>query len=173
MLIVFIMSNITFILFALSIIFALVSIRLKYKFSDKVAVIDILISWYLFFYIGLHHLFSAVMLIFFGHTAAKFAGWTFSHIANEVGFANLSYAIMGFIAFKASRPFQNAVLMVVAFFLLGAFSGHLYQLIVADNYASGNFGLYFWCDLLFPFLNFIFIYLRYKFGGSKGQNENY
>ena len=170
MAIVFITSNITYILFGLSIIFALISIKLKNKFSDKVTFMDILISWYLFFYIGVHHLFSAVMLIFFGHTAAKFAGWPFSPFANEVGFANLSYAIMGFIAFKASRPFQNAVLMVVAFFLLGAFSGHLYQLIIAQNFASGNFGLYFWSDLLFPFINFIFIYLRYKF--ESGRNKN-
>ncbi len=170
MVIVFITSNITFILFALSVIFALISIKLKNKYSDKAAVMDIIISWYLFFYIGVHHLFSAVMLIFFGHTAAEFAGWPFSPFANEVGFANLSYAIMGFIAFKASRPFQSAVLMIVAFFLLGAFCGHLYQIIVAHNFTSGNFGLYFWCDLIFPFINFIFIYLRYKFESDKNKN---
>ena len=168
---VFIISNITYILFGLSLVVALIFIKLKNKYSDKVAVMDILISWYLFFYIGIHHLFSAVMLIFFGHTAAKFAGWPFSPFTNEVGFANLSYAIMGFIAFKASRPFQNAVLMVVAFFLLGAFCGHFYQIIEVHNFSSGNYGIYFWCDLLFPFINFIFIYLRYRFESENNLNE--
>ncbi len=107
------------------------------------------------------------MLIFFGPAVAEFTGWTFSPFTNEVGFANLSYAIMGFIAFKASAPFQNAVLMVVAFFVLGAFCGHFYQLIKAGNITSGNFGIFFWSDLFFPFVNFVLIYLRYKFKPDK------
>lgn len=157
-----IISNITFVLLAIALIFAFFSLKQRNKLSEKLAIIDTVISWYMLFCIGVHHTFSAVMLIFFGHEAAKFAGWPFSPFANEVGFANLSFAIMGFIAFKASRPFQNAILLSLAFFQMGAFCGHFYQFVSAHNLTSGNTGLYFWSDLLFPILSFIFILFRNK-----------
>ena len=50
---------------------------------------EALFSWFLFFSIGVSHLYNFVMHVFFGEMAARFIGWANSPFQAEVGFASL------------------------------------------------------------------------------------
>jgi hypothetical protein len=91
-------------------------------------------SYYLLFAIGINNLVNFVFHVFFGDIAAQFIGWENSPFQAEVGFASLGVGIAGVIAFKASLPFRFATLIPPAVFSLGAGGGHIYQMIVAQNF---------------------------------------
>lgn len=166
--IVFLISNITFVFFFFWLIFTAISLLLKRRMLDSEKIMDIVISWYILFNIAIHHLYSAFFLIFYGKYVAAAAEWTFSPFTTEVGFANLSFSIVAFIAFKASRSFQNAVVLVTGFFLLGAFCGHLYQYLYAAQEQTKIAG--FIAGALFlPIVSYLLIYIRFRIQRKKNE----
>ena len=111
---------------------------------------EALLSYYLLFPIGINNLINFVFHVFFGDISAKFIGWENSPFQAEVGFASLGVGIAGVIAFKASLPFRFATLIPPSAFALGAAGGHIYQMIVAQNFSPGNVGLVLPSDILIP-----------------------
>ena len=120
------------------------------------------LSYHLLFAIGINNLINFVFHVFFGDTAAKFIGWENSPFQAEVGFASLGVGIAGVIAFKASLPFRVATLIPPWAFSLDAAGGHIYQMIVANNFAPGNVGLVLPTDIIMPIVGFVFLWLSYK-----------
>src|SRR6266481_433935 len=120
------------------------------------------LSYYMLFPVGISNLINFVFHVFFGDTAAKFIGWENSPFQAEVGFASLGVGIAGVFAYKASLPFRVATFIPPAAFSLGAAGGHIYQMIVAHNFAPGNVGLVLPSDILIPIVGFILLWLSYK-----------
>lgn len=56
-----------------------------------------------------------------------------------------------------------AAIIAPACFLWGAAGGHVYQMIVANNFAPGNAGIIFWSDVLVPVFGFFFLWLQRRY----------
>jgi hypothetical protein len=159
---VFILSNYTFTLFILGIIFAGVSLSLQWKSISKAQCVDIIFAYFLFFNIGISYIYSFIVHVFFGEMAAAFIGWSQSPFQLEVGFACLGFGIVGILSFWAGLGFRAATMIAPSMFLLGAAGGHIYQMIVANNFAPGNAGIIFWSDIFTPLIGLTLLYLQYK-----------
>ncbi len=161
-LIIFALSNSTLTLFILSILFACLSLWRTPNPINKSKIIDILFAYFLLFNIGLSYLYNFVMHVFFGEVAAAFIGWAQSPFQLEVGFASLGFGIVGVYSFWGSLGFRAATVLAPSFFLWGAAGGHIYQMIVADNFAPGNAGIIFWSDIFIPIIGLTLLCLQYR-----------
>ncbi len=160
--IIFVISNFTLSFFILGLIVAMIVLLIRCRSLTKPVIIDILFSYFLLFDIGISYFYNFIMHVFFGGVAAQFIGWAQSPFQAEVGFASLGFAVVGLIAFWQTLNFRAAVIIAPAFFLWGAAGGHIYQMIVAHNFAPGNAGIIFWTDVFIPVVGFILLYLQYK-----------
>lgn len=161
-LIAFIISNFTLTFFILGIISSLIALSVKPKPRSKAAVCEAFFSYFLLWNIGISYFYNFIMHVFFGDMAAKFIGWANSPFQLEVGFASLGFAVIGFIAFRASLAFRAAAIIGPTCFLWGAAGGHIYQMIHAHNFASGNAGIMLWSDLLLPVIGLSLLWWQYR-----------
>ena len=123
------------------------------------------IAFYCLFGIGFTFLYNFVAHVFFGEMAAAFIGWADSPFQAEVGWASLGFAAVGFLGFRGGFEMRLAAVVGPACFLLGAASGHIYQMVTADNFAPGNAGVIFWTDIIVPLLGAVLLWMRYGKGG--------
>lgn len=112
---------------------------------------------YLFFiYVGVAFTWSGLMHLFLPTFTAHSIGWATSPFQYEVGLANLSIAILGFMAsFKFHRYFWLATILEIIFFAVGAGIGHIYQLKTMHDHATSNAGPLLYTDLFVPILMLI------------------
>jgi len=164
------LRNATLTLYILTLIIVAVSLIFKSKPLHKALVIEVFISYFVLLNIGVSYLYNFVMHVFYGDMVAQFIGWAQSPFQLEVGFASLGFAALGFIGFRGNLSFRAAAIISTAFFLLGAAGGHIYQMIVADNFAPGNAGVVFWTDILTPIFGFILLYLQKKYPLQPGAD---
>jgi hypothetical protein len=115
------------------------------------------LAWILLLPIGITGLWAGVSHIFFPTTAAAHIGWQVSPFQFEVGMANLAIGVTACIAFWRELPFQAAAVCAASVFLLGDAIGHVRQMIVAGNFATGNAGLPFYMDIICPVLAIILV----------------
>ena len=123
-------------------------------------VVEALFSYFLLFGIGFASLYNFVMHTFFGEISAKFIGWEDSPFQQEVGFASLGFALVGFLAFRRSFDLRLAAVVAPSAFLLGAAGVHIYEMVTAHNFAPGNAGVIFYTDIIVPALGFLFLWLQ-------------
>jgi hypothetical protein len=123
---------------------------------------EAVLRWFLFFGIGVSYFYNFVCHVFFGEMAAKFIGWAQSPFQAEVGWASLGFSVMGFMAFRPNRALRLGLITAVACFSWGAASGHVYQMITAGNFAPGNAGVMFWCDIFLPLFGFVLLWQTRK-----------
>jgi hypothetical protein len=159
----FVLSNFTLSFVVLGLVVAIAAIARAKRPLDGAVVTEKLLSWYLFFGIGVSFLYNFVMHVFFGQMAAAFIGWADSPFQFEVGTASLGFAAVA--VFAAWRGFEArlAAILGPAVFLLGAAAGHVHQMIVAHNFAPGNAGVIFYMDLIVPILGFLLLWLDRRF----------
>ena len=162
-LIAFILSNFTLTLFVMSLVSAAISLSVKKKFLDKTLLLDILFAHFLLFNVGISYIYNFVVHVFFGEMAASFIGWSQSPFQLEVGFASLGFGVVGIISFWAGLGFRAATIIAPSLFLWGAAGGHIYQMVVANNFAPGNAGIIFWSDLFIPVIGLTLLYYNYKY----------
>jgi hypothetical protein len=160
--ITFLLSNFTLTFFGLGLLAALIALLRQPGSRDRASIAEALLSWFLFFALGVTFLYNFVMHVFFSEMAASFIGWQTSPFQKEVGFASLGFAVVGFQAFKGSFGARLAALVGPACFLWGAAAGHVVQMVEAHNYAPGNAGIIFYTDILIPVFGFILLWLRYR-----------
>ncbi|WP_367606983.1 DUF6790 family protein [Legionella sp. W05-934-2] len=169
-LIAFALGNFTLSLFVLSLLFVGVALLRMPKPRGKAQVIDKLFAYFLLFNIGISYLYNFVMHVFFGDMAAAFIGWSQSPFQLEVGFASLGFCVVGLLSFWGNLGFRAATILAPSFFLWGAAGGHIYQMIVAHNFAPGNAGIIFWSDILIPIIGLTLLYMQYQH--PIGQNTH-
>lgn len=112
------------------------------------------------------------LLAFYAHTfladnTAEKIGWaTGSPFQFEVAVANLSYGLLGIIAYVSKPPFIKATIIGYTVFVVGAFVGHLIQYQKGDI-APYNIGLFVWFnDLLIPLLLLSLLTLKEKYAAK-------
>lgn len=116
--------------------------------------IEAFLSFVLFFNMGLMGIIAAYGHVFMGPEIAREIGWqTGSPFQFEVGMANLSYGILGVLAYWCRGRFWDAAGMGWSLLLLGCFVGHLIDYYTHGNNAPYNMGLFVWFnDLALPVL---------------------
>jgi hypothetical protein len=150
----FVLGNFTLTFLVIGFVFSAVALARAPKPLTSRIVVEKLISWFVFFSIGVSYFYNFIFHTFLGELAASYIGWADSPFQREVGFASLGFSLIGFLAFRGSFDIRLAAILGTACFLLGAFFGHLYEIIVNANYSPGNAGIIFWTDLLLPIIGF-------------------
>ncbi len=104
-----------------------------------------------FWFAGLAFLWSGAMHLLMPAFTAAQIGWQDSPFQFEVGLANLSICLLGFMAtFVRNRWFHLGVILALAIFSVGAGLGHVYQTIVQHDHASSNSGSILYTDIVVP-----------------------
>jgi hypothetical protein len=165
----FALSNFTLTLLVLGLVASGVALLRAPKPLTAPVVVEALFAWFLLFSIGVSFLYNFVMHTFFGEMAAKFIGWANSPFQLEVGFASLGFAVVGFLAFRRSFDLRLAAVIGPALFLLGAAGGHIYQMVSAGNFTSGNAGIIFYTDILIPAFGFLLLWLQHRHGAHRAS----
>jgi len=159
----FVLSNFTLTFLVIGIVSSIISILCKLKRISGKVIIEALFAYFLLFSIGFSFLYNFVCHTLFAEEVAAFIGWANSPFQYEVGYASLGIGIAGLIAFKGNIGFRAATIIIPAFFLWGAAGGHIYQMVNAHNYASGNAGIIFWTDIFLPVIGFVLLFVQYRF----------
>ena len=110
------------------------------------------VFWLMLLFVGVSGLFSGVMHMFLPAEAAAAIGWSASPFQWEVGVADFMLGVLGGMAAWASRPFRWAVVVGLSLFFWGDAVGHLRQMWLANDFAPGNAGSWFWVDVIGPFV---------------------
>jgi hypothetical protein len=153
-------SNFTLTLFVVGLVAAVISLSRHPRPWSRADVVEALLSWFLFFSLGVSFLYNFVMHVFFSEVAAAFIGWQTSPFQKEVGFASLGFSVVGFLAFKGGSGTRLAAIVGPACFLWGAAAGHAVQMVEAHNYAPGNAGVIFYTDILIPLIGLALLWMQ-------------
>ncbi len=159
----FVLSNFTLTFLVLGLVASAVSLLRQPRPWPASAVVESLFSYFLLFSIGLANLDNFVMHVFFGDMAARFIGWAQSPFQAEVGFASLGFALVGLLAWRGSYGLRIAAIVGPAGFLLGAAAGHVYQMVVAGNFAPGNAGIVFYTDIGIPVAGLLLLWAQSRY----------
>ncbi len=167
--ITFVLSNFPLTFLVLGLIVSLIAIVRSPAPVDAATVVEKLISWYVFFAVGVTNLYNFIFHVFFGKMAAAFIGWADSPFQFEVGMASLGFAAVAFVAAFRSFDLRLAAILGSSLFLLGAAAGHVYQMATEHNFAPGNAGIIFYMDIFVPLVGFVLLALQHRYGRPFGR----
>ena len=145
--------EIWYIFVAVPIIGAILHFFIIKKELTKNRVLEVLLLWFLG---GLAQIVSPEIV-------AQSVGWPNSPFLREVGFANISYGILGILSIKY-RSFWAPTIIAYAVFMWGAAISHIHNIQQTGNLASGNAGTVLYLDILMPI---IFILLLFTYNKTK------
>jgi hypothetical protein len=130
------------------------------KARTKNRFIELLLLWFLGFGIGIGSIFNGLAQVFSPEMVAQSVGWPNTPFLREVGFANISYGILGLLSIKY-RSFWAPTIIAYAVFMWGAAIGHIYNIQQTGNLAAGNAGIVLYLDILMPIV-FILLLISYR-----------
>lgn len=162
-LLAFALSNFPLTFTVIGLVVAAFHIKLSPSPAPEGLAAETVLRWFLFFGVGVTFFYNFVCHVFFGEMSARFIGWEQSPFQAEVGWASLGYSVLGFMAFRRNRGLQVGTIAALACFMWGAASGHVYQMITRHDFAPGNAGVMFWCDIFMPLLG---MFLLWKTRGA-------
>ena len=160
----FVLSNFPLTFLVIGLIVSLIAIARTEAPVGAATIVEKLISWHVFFAIGVSNLYNFVCHVFFGKMAAAFIGWADSPFQFEVGMASLGFAAVAFVAAFRSFDLRLAAILGPSLFLLGAAAGHIYQMVTEHNFAPGNAGIIFYTDIIIPLVGFVLLALQHRYG---------
>ena len=111
-----------------------------------------LLRWSLVFGVGVNGLYSGMGHVFMPDYSAKMIGWEDSPFQLEVGMADLAFGVAGLLCARGNYGFQLATANMAMIFFGGDAIGHVHQMQVANNFATGNAGSWFWIDCSLPII---------------------
>jgi hypothetical protein len=158
----FVLGNFTLTFFVLGLIAAAISLWRRPRPLTPSFVVEDVLAYFLLFSIGISFFYNFVFHVFFGDMAAELIGWQQSPFQAEVGFASLGFSVIGFLAFRGGFRVRIAAVAGVSCFLLGAAGDHVYQMVVAHNFAPGNAGIIFYTDIALPIIGFALLWLQHR-----------
>ena len=121
-----------------------------------------LLAWLLLLSVGLQGIYTFVGHVFYPAYSARMIGWEDSPFQYEVGIADLTVGVLGVLAFWGNFSFRLAAAIAGIVWYWGDAVGHVRQMIVADNFAPGNAGPWFWTDVLVPLLLVVCLVLVWR-----------
>jgi hypothetical protein len=167
----FFLSEFSLTFFVLGLVFSAVALARAPKPLSPAMVVEKLLSWHVFFVIGVLFLYNFVCHVFLGAMSARFIGWADSPFQFEVGTASLGFSVVGFIAAFRGFELRVAAIVAPAIFTLGAACGHVYQMVTAHNFAPGNAGLFFYMDIIIPLFGCALLWLQHRYGPPQANGQ--
>lgn len=82
-------------------------------------------------------------------------GWSTSPYKYEVGMADLTVGVLGILCLKFRGNFWLATAIANAVWLLGDAVGHVRQVVLYNNHASNNSGVFLVAEFIVPLLIFV------------------
>ena len=158
-----VLSNFTVTFLIIGLIASTAALARTPKPLSAPVVVEALFAYFILFSIGFSFLYNFVMHTFFGAMTARFIGWPDSPFQTEVGLASLGFAVVGFLAFRASFDLRLAAVIGPALFTLGAAAVHAEDMITQGNFAPGNAGTIFYTDILIPITGAVLLWLQRRY----------
>lgn len=116
--------------------------------------------WIAFWVLGVNGLVGFLMHLLLGPFIAAQIGWPDSPFQNEVAYANLTIAILGFSAFwLRRRDYLLAAMVAYGSWFFADGVGHAVSLLTTGNRAPSNVGTILYTDLLTPILVAVLLWL--------------
>lgn len=143
------MFNLVFALIA--VLLASVHIAFSPRRRSSGAVVAETFLVYLFFiYLGLMGLLSAYAHVFRPVQTSASIGWSTSPYEYEVGMADLVIGVLGVLCLRFRDNFWLATAIANAVWLLGDAVGHIRQMVLYNNHAANNSGIFLIAELITP-----------------------
>lgn len=155
----YLLHNFTLTLLVVGLLGSFASLATHFGGITRQVISEALMTWFVFFSIGVSYLYNGIVHTVFAEQTAKFIGWVNSPFQLEVGFASLGFAAIGFIAFRGSWQTRLCAIIGPSCFLLGAAGGHVYQIMTANDFAPGNAGVILYTDISLPIIGWVLLYL--------------
>jgi uncharacterized membrane protein len=118
--------------------------------SGTAAVIGTYLLYLFFIYVGLMGVFTAYYHVFRGPEASASIGWVTSPYEYEVGMADLTVGVLGILCLWLRDGFWLATAIAEAVWLLGDAVGHIREMLVHNNHAENNAGIFLVFELAMP-----------------------
>jgi hypothetical protein len=120
--------------------------------SGMAAIVGTYLIYLLFIYVGLMGLFTAYYHVFRPIEASASIGWSTSPYEYEVGMADLTVGVLGILSLVFRREFWLATAIANAVWLLGDAVGHIREMVINNNHAENNAGIFLVFELVMPIL---------------------
>jgi hypothetical protein len=104
----------------------------------------------LFFYVGLMGILTAYAHVFRPVQTSASIGWSTSPYEYEVGMADLTVGVLGILCLWLRGNFWLATAIANAVWLLGDAVGHLRQIVLSNNHAANNSGVFLIVEFTMP-----------------------
>jgi hypothetical protein len=142
---------------------ALVAASVHLGFSAKrrsgaATIVETYLIYLLFIYVGLMGLFTAYFHVFEPNRASASIGWAPSPFEYEVGMADLTMGVLGVLCVVFRREFWLATAIGNAVWFLGDALGHIREVMVHNNHAGNNAGIFLVFELVVPVLMLVLVF---------------
>lgn len=115
----------------------------------------------LFIYVGLMGVLTAYAHVFRPIQTSASIGWSTSPYEYEVGMADLTVGVLGILCLWIRGNFWLATAIANAVWLLGDAIGHIRQIVLNNNHAANNSGIFLFAEIITPLLIlFLALYQR-------------
>src|SRR5271154_3470648 len=116
--------------------------------SSGAAIAETFLLYLLFFYVGLEGLLTAYAHVFRPIQTSASIGWSTSPYEYEVGMADLTVGVLGVLCLWLRGNFWLATAIANAVWLLGDAVGHIRQMVLYNNHAANNSGIFLAAELV-------------------------
>ena len=138
----------------------------SHRRSRGAAIAETYLVYLLFIYVGLMGLLTAYAHVFRPVQTSASIGWQPSPYEYEVGMADLTVGVLGVLCFWFRGNFWLATAIANAVWLLGDALGHIRQMLLVNNHAANNSGIFLVAEIITP-LVILFLALYHRHAMSR------
>ncbi len=154
--------------FIVSLIVAAVHLYRDKEPRTGARIVQIFLLWILVIDIGIGLAFGFIGHTVFADRTAASIGWPAGNpFQTEVAIANLAFGTLGILCYWFRGQFWTATVIGASVWLLGDAVGHIYQIIVAQNYAPNNAGAALFFQAIGVPLILIALLVYYRYAGER------
>ena len=152
-------------------VLAVVAASLHLAFSAKrrssgAAIAGTYLVYFFFIYVGLMGLLTAYAHVWRPAQTSASIGWLPSPYEYEVGMADLTVGVLGVLCLWFRGNFWLATAIANAVWLLGDAVGHIRQVILVNNHAANNSGIFLVAEIMTPVI-ILFLALYHRHAASE------
>jgi hypothetical protein len=136
-------------------VLALVAASIHLAFSRKrrsaaVTIVGTYLLYLLLIYVGFMGVFTAYYHVFRPIETSASIGWSTSPYEYEVGMADLTVGVLGVLCLVFRDGFWLATAIADAVWLLGDGVGHIREMVLRNNHAENNAGIFLILEFVMP-----------------------
>ena len=145
------MFNLAFALIAVIAASVHVAVSAKRR-SGRAAIVETYLAYLFFVYVGVMGVLTAYAHVFRPVQTSASIGWATSPYEYEVGMADLTVGVLGLLSLWFRGNFWLATAIATAVWLLGDAIGHVRQLLIYNDHAANNAGIFLYAEIATPLL---------------------